>query len=146
VAILQLDATHSTGSRIFAELGRDMGALLTERARRALGVEAHEVSSYGKGAIVGAGRSLDDAAAILHPLMGKAIRSTLGRGTAIVPSTVKHGAPGTHLDVPLHGLEDEWNFSLLGSLEVMIPCAPLHEEIVLVVALGMGPFNGLAAP
>jgi Amino acid synthesis len=88
---------------------------------------------------------LDQAASILHPLMGKAMRTTLGRGAAIVPSTVKRGAPGAHLDVPLHGLDDEWNFSLIGAVEVVVPDGPASGEIALVVALGVGPHNGLPA-
>jgi hypothetical protein len=144
-ALIELDARSAGNSQVLAEVGQSVGALLTRRALSALGVEALQVRSYGKGAIVGAARSLEEAAAILHPLMGKSMRATLGGGRAIVPSTVKRGAPGAHLDVPLHGLDNEWDFSLIGAVEVIVPGAPATDEIAVVVALGVGPRNELTA-
>jgi hypothetical protein len=140
-ALIELDAHSVANSQVLAELGESMGTLLTQRALRALGVEAQQVRSYGKGAIIGAERTLEQAAAILHPLMGKSMRATLGGGRAIVPSTVKRGAPGAHLDVPLHGRDDEWDFSLIGAVKVLVPGAPANGEIAVIVALGVGPRN-----
>jgi len=68
--------------------------------------------------------------------MGKAMRATLGAGKAIVPSTVKRGARGAHLEVPLHGLDNEWDFALIGAVEVVVPGAPAGDEIAVSVALG----------
>ena len=143
--LLELDTRSAGSDEVLAEMGRSIGTLLTRRALSALCVEASQVRSYGKGAIVGSARSLEQAAAILHPLMGKAMRATLGAGKAIVPSTVKRGAPGAHLDVPLHGLDDEWDFPLIGAVEVIVPGAPAGDEIAVIVALGTDPRNELAA-
>jgi hypothetical protein len=118
-----------------ATLGETLGRLLTDEALRALGARATEITSYGKGAIIGDASSPAHAAAILHSRMGAAVRDVLARGAAIIPSTVKRGAPGACLDVPLHGVDDEWNFALLDSVEVMVSGAPAADEVVIVVAL-----------
>src|SRR5262245_54119084 len=87
-------APANRDARALGELGGALGTALTEEALAILGAERGEVSSYGKGAMVGADQALERAAEIIHPLMGKAMRATLGRGSAIVPSTVKRAAPG----------------------------------------------------
>lgn len=122
----------------FMSLGEHLGDKLGRRALAALGGTPQQCSSYGKGAIVGAGSELELAAAILHPKLGRPLRALLGQGKAIIPSTIKHGGPGTHLDVPLHGTDDEWDFALLDAMEVFIPGAPLYDEIVAVIAVGTG--------
>jgi hypothetical protein len=122
----------------FSALGEKLGEQLGRHALTALGCEPHEVTSYGKGAIVGEGGELELAAALLHPQMGRPLRAMIGRGKAIIPSTIKHGGAGTRLDVPLHGADDEWDFSLLDAVEVFVRGAPLADEIVVAVALGTG--------
>jgi hypothetical protein len=122
----------------FALLGEQLGEQLGRRALGALGCAPDRVSSYGKGAIVGAGSQIELGAAILHPKLGRPLRALLGQGKALIPSTIKLGAPGAHLDVPLHGTDDEWNFALLDALEVSVPGAPGFDEIVVAVALGVG--------
>ena len=122
----------------FVALGEQLGEQLGGRALQALGQPAHQCCSYGKGAIVGTGSEMGQAASILHPKLGKPLRALLGRGKAIIPSTVKHGGPGGRIDVPLHGIDDEWNFKLLDSVEVFVPGSPRHDEIVVVVALASG--------
>jgi hypothetical protein len=122
----------------FADLGEKLGDSLGRNALAALCCTPDQCTSYGKGAIVGAGCDIEHAAAILHPKMGRPLRALLGRGKAIIPSTVKHGASGAHIDVPLHGADDEWNFSLLDSVEVFVPGAPRHDEIVVAIAVATG--------
>ncbi len=122
----------------FIALGEKLGDQLGRHALTALGCEPHEVASYGKGAIVGEGGELELAAALLHPRMGRPLRALIGRGKAIIPSTIKHGSTGTRLDVPLHGADDEWDFSLLDAIEVFVSGAPRADEIVVVVALATG--------
>jgi hypothetical protein len=120
------------------QLGEQLGERLGRHALAALGCAPTQVSSYGKGAIVGSGSQIELGAAILHPRLGRPLRALLGQGKAIIPSTIKLGAPGAHLDVPLHGTDDEWNFALLDSMEVTVPGAPGYDEIVVVVALASG--------
>ena len=122
----------------FIALGEKLGEQLGRSALTALGCEPHEVSSYGKGAIVGEGGELELAAALLHPRMGRPLRALIGQGKAIIPSTIKHGGAGTRLDVPLHGTDDEWDFSLLDAVEVFVGGAPCADEVVVAVALATG--------
>ena len=146
-ALIELDA-HSVGNRqVFAaEVGKKRG--------RAPGASAHwmrwasrlcrraataRAPSSASGVASGR-RGLDPASAD-----GQVHASDAGQRPDDVPSTVKRGAPGAHLDVPLHGLDDGWDFSLIGAVEVIVPGAPASDEIALVVALGVGPRNELAA-
>lgn len=122
----------------FISIGEQLGDSLGRRALAALGCTPQQCTSYGKGAIVGSGSELELAAAILHPKLGRPLRALLGKGKAIIPSTIKQGGPGAHLDVPLHGADDEWDFALLDAMEVCVPDAPLHDEIVVVIALACG--------
>ena len=62
------------------DLGAMLGALLGERAVRALGITPAEVQSYGKAAIVGADGALEHAAAILHPRLGAPLRNAVQQG------------------------------------------------------------------
>ena len=123
---------------LFVALGEQLGEKLGRCALQALACAPEGCSTYGKGAIVGTASEIEHGAAILHPKLGKPLRALLGRGKAIIPSTVKHGAPGAHIDVPLHGIDDEWNFALLDSIEVFVPGAPRYDEILVAVALGSG--------
>jgi amino acid synthesis protein len=125
-------------SEPFAALGELLGMQLGRRALEALACEARQCSSYGKGAILGAGSEIEQGAAILHPRLGKPLRSLLGRGKAIIPSSIKHGAPGANIDIPLHGIDDEWDFKLLNAIEAGVPGAPRHDELVIVIALAIG--------
>ena len=68
------------------EIGEELGALLTERAVAALGIEGTAAESYGKAAAVGENGELEHAAAILHPKMGTPVRKVLGKGAALIPS------------------------------------------------------------
>lgn len=119
-------------------LGEQLGASLGERAWQALRRADAEPLSYGKGAIVGSACRIEHAAAILHPRLGKSLRAVIGGGPSLIPSTVKHAAAGACLDIPLHGVDDEWNFSLLDSVEVRFGNAPLPDQIVVVIALAAG--------
>jgi hypothetical protein len=122
---------------LFAALGERLGEELGRTALAALGKRKGAVS-YGKGAIVGIGSDLERGAALLHPRFGGPLRALLGRGKAIIPSTIKQGAAGCALDVPLHGVDDEWDFALLDAQEITAPGAPLANEILVVVVLGHG--------
>jgi len=116
-------------------LGEELGDRLGRAALEALGSGA---TAYGKSAIVGADLPVEMGAAILHPSLGKPLRALLGGGKALIPSTVKRGGPGVVIDVPLHGKDDEWDFSMLDAVEARVGGAPGPGEIVIVVALAAG--------
>ena len=81
------------------DLGGQLGALLVERSLKV--IHPQDVESYGKGCIVGAAGELEHLAALIHPKFGAPIRTAIGGGKAIIPSTKKVGGPGTRIDVPL---------------------------------------------
>ena len=121
-----------------ADMGELLGGLLTKQLLDALRWERGMPLAYGKAAVVGGAGHVEDAAAILHPRMGAPMRSLIGQGAAIIPSTVKHGPPGACIDIPLHGADDEWDFAMLDSLGAHLSDAPLSNEIVIFAALAIG--------
>ena len=139
-AVVECDfaAGRAPAFSALSAMGAELGHTLGQHAWAALGWRSGQSLSYGKGAIVGSGCEIEQAAAILHPRLGEPLRARLGRGRAIIPSTVKHGGPGSHLDVPLHGADDEWDFSLLDAMEACVPGAPRSTQIVVVIALAAG--------
>ena len=120
----------------------DLGALAGERvaaeALAALGVPASEVSSYGKAAIVGTDGEIEHAAALIHPKFGAPIRAAVGRGPAIIPSTKLLGGPGTRIVAPLTNCDDIWQFDQMDAIAISIDDAPHADEVVIVLALGVG--------
>ena len=117
------------------DLGAMLGALLGERAVRALGVTPAEVQSYGKAAIVGENGELEHAAAILHPKLGAPLRLAVQQGAALIPSAKKRGGMGAAIDVPLGHKDEAWSFSHFDAIEVRVPDAPRAGEVVVAVAV-----------
>jgi len=134
-AVIWVPPTADDGLEPLTALGEQLGDMLGSAALALLPEGPAEATSYGKGAIVGAGLALELGPAVLHPRLGKPLRALLGQGKAIIPSSIKRGGPGTRLDVPLHGKDNEWDFSLLDSIEVVVADAPADREIVAAVAL-----------
>lgn len=117
------------------QVGEEMGKLLGERAVAALGVAPSQIESYGKAAIVGEGGELEHAAAILHPRMGKPLRQAVEKGAALVPSSKKMGGIGAAIDVPLGHKDAAYVRSHFDGMEVRVPDAPRHGEIVVAIAV-----------
>jgi len=113
----------------------EMGEVLTKKAVAALGIPPEKVESYGKAAIVGENGELEHCAAILHPALGKPMRSNVGGGKAIIPSAKKLGYPGAIIDVPLHYKNAAYVRSHFDAIEVRVPDAPRANELVLIVAV-----------
>ncbi len=120
------------------DLGKDISGILAKRGVEALGVKPDEVSSYGKAAIVGTNGELEHSAAILHPRFGAPVRTAVGKGDDIIPGTKKIGGPGSVIVVPLTNKNNIWSFDDMDSTEITVPDAPLPDEILVIVALGVG--------
>jgi len=120
------------------DLGKDISGILAARGVAALGVKPDDVTSYGKAAIVGIDGELEHTAAILHPRFGGPVRAAVGKGDAIIPGTKKVGGPGSVAVVPLTNKNNIWVFDDMDSTEISIPDAPQPDEIVVIVALGIG--------
>ncbi|MES0884019.1 amino acid synthesis family protein [Roseibium sp. SCP14] len=119
-------------------LGNAISGQLAARGVDALGIAAGDVTSYGKGAIVGVDGELEHAAALIHPRFGAPVRNAVIKGDDIIPSTKKVGAPGSVIVMPLTNKNSIWQFDDMDSTEITIPDAPKADEIVVAVCLGTG--------
>lgn len=112
--------------------GASLGALIGERAVRALGAPAR---SYGKAAIVGTAGEQEHGVALLTTAFGDALRKAVGGGAAWISSATKRGAPGTAIDVPLAHKDALYVRDYYDALEVRVPDAPLPDEIIVIAAV-----------
>ncbi|TCK30391.1 amino acid synthesis protein [Ancylobacter aquaticus] len=119
------------------DLGAEVSALLAERGLEILGVGPEAIQNYGKAAIVGTEGEIEHAAALLHPKFGAPVRSAVA-GKDIIPSTKKIGAPGAAITFPLTGKTSIWDFDQMDAAEITIPDAPRANEVVVILALGIG--------
>jgi hypothetical protein len=129
-------------------LGAQLGQTLVDEALAALGAPVEEVAAYGKAAVVGTNGEIEHAAALIHPTFGAPIRAALGKGPAIIPSTKLMGGPGTRITVPLTNCSDIWVFDDMDAIAIAIDDAPRPDEIVAVLALGVGgrPIHRIGKP
>jgi len=116
-------------------IGEELGALLGQKAVKALGIAPGEAQSYGKAAIVGEAGELEHAAAILHPKLGAPLRAAVEKGAALVPSAKKRGGLGTAIDVPLGHKDAAFVRSHFDAVEARVSDAPRAHEIVVAVAV-----------
>ena len=116
-------------------IGEELGSLLGDKCVVALGVTPKAVQSYGKAALVGENGELEHAAAILHPRLGKPLRSAVEKGAALVPSNKKRGGMGNPLDVPLGHKDAAYVRSHFDGMEVRINDAPKANEILVAIAV-----------
>ena len=116
-------------------IGEELGSLLGDKCVAALGVTPQAVQSYGKAALVGENGELEHAAAILHPRLGKPLRSAVDKGAALVPSNKKRGGMGNPLDVPLGHKDAAYVRSHFDGMEVRINDAPKANEILVAIAV-----------
>ncbi|MAD91697.1 MAG: peptide synthetase [Gammaproteobacteria bacterium] len=120
---------------ILTEIGAELGEYLGQRAVAALGVEPHEIESFGKAAIVGINGELEHAAAILHPCLGKPLRLAVQRGAALIPSSKKMGVAGTAIDIPLGHKDAAHVRSHFDAMEVRLNDGPKNNEILVAVSV-----------
>ena len=94
--------------------------------------------SYGKAAIVGTSGDLEHAHAMLHPMLGKAMREPIGGGKALIPSAAKVAAAGATVDIPLGHKDDAWSFDHFDAMSVAVSDAPRPDEIMMAIAIADG--------
>ena len=116
-------------------IGEELGSLLGDKCVAALGVTPEAIQSYGKAALVRENGELEHAAAILHPRLGKPLRSAVDKGAALMPSNKKRGGMGNPLDVPLGHKDAAYVRSHFDGMEVRINDAPKANEILVAIAV-----------
>jgi len=119
---------------LLMDYGEELGSILAERAVHALNIPYSKVESYGKAAIIGEDGELEHGAALLHPKLGRIIRTLVEEGNAMMPSTKKVGGMGTAIDIPLHYKKAAFVRSHYDAIEFSIPDAPKRDEIVVAIA------------
>ncbi len=117
------------------DIGEELGDLLGNKAREALGIAPEQAESYGKAAIVGLRGELEHGAAILHPKLGAPFRKALGRGLALIPSVKKRGPAGCTVDVPLNHKDAAFIRSHFDGMTVSLEDAPLPDEILVALVV-----------
>jgi len=120
---------------VLMNAGEELGKILGKKCVEALGIKPSEAESYGKAAMVGENGELEHAAAILHPKLGKPLRTEVEKGAALVPSSKKMGSMGQPLDIPLGHKDAAYVRSHFDGMEVRINDAPRANEIMVAIAV-----------
>jgi hypothetical protein len=117
----------------------DIGGKLGERLMKdAVGMLGGPPVSYGKAALVGTAGDLEHGGAMIHPKLGKPMRSAVGGGQALIPSNAKVAAVGAAIDLPLGHKDEAWSFNHFDTMTIMVADAPRADEIVLCMAVADG--------
>jgi len=96
------------------------------------------IQSYGKSAVVGLNGALEHAEAVLTTIYGDAMRVAAGGGKAWICHMAKRGGPGTVIDIPLAHKDALTIRSHYDAMTIMIPDAPLPDEIAITVVFASG--------
>ena len=118
------------------DIGGELGKILTKMAADLIGLD--RVESFGKGAIVGENGEIEHGASMNHVKFGNSMREILGKGKAVVPSTIVRGAMGTTLNVPVTYIDATLVRSHFDAMEIRIGDAPKADEIVVAAVLTDG--------
>jgi Amino acid synthesis len=115
------------------EGSRAIGTRMAEAAHAALGPYVAE--SYGKGGIVGLNGEQEHANALLTTTFANPFRDIIGGATAWISSMTKVATPGAMIDIPMNAKTDVYVRSHYDGMSLVIPDAPLPDEIALVFCL-----------
>ena len=81
---------------------------------------------------------MEHGGAMIHPKLGKPMRSAVGGGKSVIPSNVKIGAVGDAIDIPLGHKDEAWSFDHFDTMTLMVADAPLPDEILMCMAVSDG--------
>jgi len=93
---------------------------------------------YGKAALIGSAGAMEHGAAVLHPALGKPVRTAIGGGKALMPSNHKVSPLGGCIDLPLGHKDEPWSFDHIDTMTLCLPDGPRADEIVLGIGLSDG--------
>jgi hypothetical protein len=117
------------------QTGHDLGERLMSEMLAHL---QNPAVSYGKAAIVGINGDLEQGHAMLHPMLGKAMRGPIGGGEALIPSAAKIASAGASLDIPLGHKDDAWSFDHFDAMTICVSDGPRPDEILMAIAISDG--------
>jgi len=115
--------------------GAELGALMAQRILKEFGGDPGQIQGYGKGAIVGSLGEIEHGYALITRPFARPIRKIFGpNATAWMTSTVKRGALGSTLDLPIASKQALFVRSHYDTVDVTMPDGPLPNEVVVVLA------------
>ena len=112
------------------EASEALGKQITNMAADAM--KPYPMESYGKASIVGMAGEQQHGSAMVTTIYGNVMREAANGGIAWISSTSKRMAPGGIIDVPLAHKDALYVRSHYDTMTVMIPDAPLPDEIAVV--------------
>ncbi len=115
----------------------ELGRMMAEQAGRV--IPLHSVQSYGKGGIVGLAGEQEHANACLTTAFANPMRDLLGGAAAWISSMTKVGGPGTAIDIPMNCRHNIAVRSHYDGVSLVLPDAPLPDEIALILCFADGP-------
>lgn len=138
VAIVAVVANPHVGRYVedlspLIEGSRAIGTRMAEAALAALG--PYTAESYGKGGIVGLNGEQEHANALLTTTFANPFRDVIGNAAAWISSMTKVAAPGAMIDIPMNAKTDVYVRSHYDGMSLVLPDAPLPDEIALVFCL-----------
>jgi hypothetical protein len=121
---------------LLTEASEFIGNEITSRAVKLLAPMKPE--SYGKAAIIGLSGEQEHGVAMLTTVFGNVMREAAGGGKAWISSMSKRAAPGATIDIPLAHKDALYVRSHYDGITIMLPDAPLHDEIAVICAYATG--------
>jgi hypothetical protein len=95
-------------------------------------IPSDQISSYGKGAIVGTAGEQEHGVAMLTTVFGNVMREFTNGGKAWISSATKRGGIGATIEIPLAHKDALYVRSHYDAMSVTLIDAPLPEEIAII--------------
>ena len=115
---------------------KPLGLKMTDMLVKAMGgIEG--IDGYGKAALCGLDGEIEHAA-LWHVPGGYSMRERLGDAKAIVPSAMKVGTAGTHIDIPPGHINAAYVRSHFDAMEVSVAEGPRVNELMFALAMARG--------
>ncbi|MSP31979.1 MAG: amino acid synthesis family protein [Pseudolabrys sp.] len=116
------------------KLGQELANKVVEAAGGGENVEA-----YGKAALIGAGGEIEHGRAFIHQLrFGNRFRDAVGAKSYLNFANTR-GAPGAAIHIPLLNKNDDTKRSHFITIQMCVPDAPAHNELVIALGATTGP-------
>ncbi|WP_282604472.1 amino acid synthesis family protein [Pelagibius sp. Alg239-R121] len=114
-------------------IGKKLSDMIVEAAGSGDAVEA-----YGKCSVVGMGGEMEHAAALIHTVpFGNQYRSAVGAKTYLAFSNTRGGA-NAPISIPLMDKHDGGRRSHYLTIQLSIPDAPAHDELIVALGASVG--------
>lgn len=115
-----------------------LGTELSNRVIEAAG-GGDKVEAYGKAAVIGTGGDIEHGRSLIHQLrFGNKYRDAVG-AKSYLNSANTRGGPGAQIHIPLLHKHDESKRSHFMTIQMCVPDAPGHDELVIALGATTGP-------